>query len=219
VGVLAIARTPRHARGQGAARPEEARRRRPSSRRDRHRPSKQRWLRRRRRVWAKALAASWPRVAWLSEPRRPRSSARIGLVVGGVDDDAHVGEVLRHGCGPWSARRRRSSSIEGSRAEGIEVAGHEVDAARCRWPRGRRGARGFERSARMPPWIFGWRVLTRPPSISGLPVIVATSAADAASTGPPRCSPDATSSTAEGVRGPGPKLEQAGLVVDAEQLS
>ena len=34
---------------------------------------------------------------------------------------------------------------------------------------------GFERSARMPPWIFGCSVLTRPPSISGEPVTSATS--------------------------------------------
>ena len=34
---------------------------------------------------------------------------------------------------------------------------------------------GFERSARIPPWIFGCRVLTRPPSISGLLVTEATS--------------------------------------------
>ena len=34
---------------------------------------------------------------------------------------------------------------------------------------------GLERSARIPPWILGWRVLTRPPSISGDPVTSATS--------------------------------------------
>ena len=34
---------------------------------------------------------------------------------------------------------------------------------------------GTERSARIPPWIAGWRVLTRPPSISGAPVTSLTS--------------------------------------------
>ncbi len=34
---------------------------------------------------------------------------------------------------------------------------------------------GLDRSARIPPWIFGWSVLTRPLSISGEPVTAATS--------------------------------------------
>ena len=34
---------------------------------------------------------------------------------------------------------------------------------------------GFDRSARMPPAMAGWSVLTRPPSISGAPVTSATS--------------------------------------------
>ena len=64
---------------------------------------------------------------------------------------------------------------------------------------------GLERSARMPPWILGWRVLTRPPSISGEPVTSATS----------RCAMPASRSVGRrccrwrpaptrGPRGPGP---------------
>src|SRR5215213_2977060 len=34
---------------------------------------------------------------------------------------------------------------------------------------------GLDRSARIPPWILGWRVFTRPPSISGASVTSATS--------------------------------------------
>ena len=34
---------------------------------------------------------------------------------------------------------------------------------------------GSDRSARIPPWTTGWRVFTRPPSISGACVISATS--------------------------------------------
>src|SRR5215218_4344192 len=34
---------------------------------------------------------------------------------------------------------------------------------------------GLDRSARIPPWILGWRVFTRPPSISGASVTAATS--------------------------------------------
>ncbi len=66
-----------------------------------------------------------------------------------------------------------------SSTEGSEANGYRFDTTRsmASMPFASRSAwcSGLARSARMPPWIFGWRVLTRPPSISGEPVTSATS--------------------------------------------
>ncbi len=66
-----------------------------------------------------------------------------------------------------------------SSMEGSDENGYRFDTTRsmASMPLASRSARcsGLERSARIPPWILGWRVFTRPPSISGEPVTSATS--------------------------------------------
>ena len=76
---------------------------------------------------------------------------------------------------------------------------------------------GLERSARMPPWILGWRVLTRPPSISGEPVTSATSrCAMPASFSLADVLPLATSSQPRSRESLG-QLDQTFFVVDRKQ--
>ncbi len=66
-----------------------------------------------------------------------------------------------------------------SSTEGFEENGYRLQTTRsmASIPFASKSAKcsGLDRSARIPPWIFGWSVLTRPPSISGEPVTVATS--------------------------------------------
>ena len=76
---------------------------------------------------------------------------------------------------------------------------------------------GSSRSARMPPWTFGWRVTTRCPRMAGNPVrsavsVTARSASRRAAAVPPLDSNSTPSSCRARA-----KLDDAGLVVDAEQ--
>ena len=56
------------------------------------------------------------------------------------------------------------------RLERVQVHDHQVDRLDALSLERRRGRSGTSRRARMPPWILGWSVLTRPPRISGWPV-------------------------------------------------
>ena len=124
-------------------------------------------------VWANALRARRRRVA--SDKRAVGAQlVEHGRVVGGIDDDADVGVVLRrrphHAPGP-------PMSISSIRAVGerVEVDDDEVDGLDAVARPGRPGARASSRSARMPPCTFGCSVTTRWPRIAGNPVSSATS--------------------------------------------
>ena len=118
---------------------------------------------------------------------------------------------------PWSGRPRRSArSRDRTRTDrGCTPPGRW---ARSPGPRGRPGASGLERSARMPPWIVGCRVFTRPPSISGAPVTVGHLGDGRCRPRParPAVLPLATSSQPSSDQ-PRGQVDQAGLVVDRQQ--
>ena len=99
-------------------------------------------------------------------------------IVRRIDDDQHVPEVLARRRGPATDRRCRSASTSSSNGvsgfcrrlrKRIQVDDdqvHQLDAMRRIASR----SSGRLRRARMPPWILGWSVFTRPSIISGNPV-------------------------------------------------
>ncbi len=64
-------------------------------------------------------------------------------------------------------------SIDGSDVNGYRLHTTSPMAAMF-WATRSARCSGRSRSARMPPWMAGWSVFTRPPSISGLPVTSST---------------------------------------------
>ena len=117
---------------------------------------------------------------------------------------------------PWSDRRRRSARWTGWPGTGTGCT-PPARWARCPARSGRPGGPGCDRSARMPPWRRGWRVLTRPPSISGAPVTDSTVAwGMPASCRAAAVPPLAISSWPSSTR-PRGEVGQAGLVVHGQQ--
>ena len=133
--------------------------------------------RRSRRCGAKAFCASRRRRPMETAPSPLRKLGEEAVVVARVDEDGQTGEVLGR-----RPDHRRPADVDhldrlrlgdpGARdraLERVEVDHHEVEALDAVL-RESGGVRGCERSARMPPWIRGCSVLTRPSRISGKPV-------------------------------------------------
>ena len=142
------------------------------------------WRSRRRRPTYARRPSGRADVASPSEsPPCSRSSVDERCIVGRVADHRDEGVILRR-----RADHRGTADVDlldglsaghagprHRRLEGIEIADDEIDLADRMGRRDRRGRIRGSRRARMPPWIFGCSVLTRPPSISGLAVSSATS--------------------------------------------
>ena len=143
----------------------------------------------------------------------------------GLDHDRDGFEVLGRGADHRRARRCRSSRSPRRRprrtatvsAERVEVHDDEVERLDPVLLELGEGARACRRSARMPPWIRGCSVLTRPPSISGEPVTSETAVtAMPASRSAAAVPPDETISTPE-LRQLARELHHAGLVRDRDE--
>ena len=105
----------------------------------------------------------------------------------------------------------------GGGRERVEVDDDELErgdrrarSAGARWSASRR-------SARMPPWIRGWSVLTRPSSISGKPVTAATSVTGRPASRSVRAVPPVETSSKPRPTRPRAEVDQAGLVGDREE--
>ena len=118
-----------------------------------------------------------------SDPSPSRQLVEHEAVAFGRDDDRDVREVLGR-----RAQHRRAADVDvldelGLRhaaphrqpLERIEVDDHEVDRPDVAARAGPPASSGTSRRARMPPWIDGCSVFTRPPSISAAPVTSSTS--------------------------------------------
>ncbi len=130
----------------------------------RARRTRWRWPRRRPRCGRRRpgpAAGGWPRPARPpGAARRARARSRPGRR--STPTWAKFLAAARTMVGPPTS----ISSIDGSERNGYRL---QTTRSMGSTPWVSRSARcsGLDRSARMPPWIFGWRVLTRPPSISG----------------------------------------------------
>ena len=122
-----------------------------------------------------------------------------------------------------AARTMAGPPMSMSSTEGSEENGYRFDTTRsmASIPLVARSSRcsGFDRSARMPPWILGCSVLTRPPSISGEPVTWATSRCAMPSLAQLGRRVSAGDQLPAQVREALGQLDQALLVVDGQQGS
>ena len=168
-------------------------------------------------VRANASSASARRVSSPTRAVVARSSSSTASYWSGLGDDRDPRVVLRRG-----AHHRRPADVDHLDARVARRTGRGSTrrgrTARCRAPRGRRGATPCRGRRGCPPWIFGCSVTTRWSSISGDAGDLLDRRHRDAGLGerPARCRPT-TPARRRARASPRGEVDQAGLVVDRQQ--